>query len=81
MKLVFSVRERRGNAMVTTEIGSGPTLPSVFCRRRHAGGATRRYILALAVLVLMVAAPGHARAGGPERQLTWGVHISLAPTW
>src|SRR5262249_52776747 len=27
------------------------------------------------------AAPGMACAAGPQEQLTWGVHISLAPTW
>jgi peptide/nickel transport system substrate-binding protein len=32
-------------------------------------------------LALMVAAPGIARASGAEGQLTWGVHVSLAPTW
>ena len=26
-------------------------------------------------------APGIARAAAPEGQLTWGVHVSLAPTW
>src|SRR6266850_1168887 len=30
---------------------------------------------------LVAGATGRARAGGPEGQLTWGVHISLAPTW
>jgi peptide/nickel transport system substrate-binding protein len=29
----------------------------------------------------MVCAADRALAGGPEGQLTWGVHISLAPTW
>ena len=43
-------------------------------------GVTRREALALAALGLVAAAPGAARAG-PEGQLTWGVHISLAPTW
>src|SRR5262245_58845503 len=31
-------------------------------------------------LVLVAAGPSPARAA-PEGQLTWGVHISLAPTW
>jgi peptide/nickel transport system substrate-binding protein len=44
-------------------------------------GVTRREALALAALGLVAAAPGAARAAGPEGQLTWGVHISLAPTW
>src|SRR2546425_6592154 len=37
----------------------------------------RRAACALLVL-LAVAAPA---AAAPEGQLTWGVHISLAPTW
>ncbi len=36
--------------------------------------------LALAAVALAVANPGPARAA-PEGQLTWAVHISLAPTW
>jgi peptide/nickel transport system substrate-binding protein len=38
-------------------------------------------ILALVTIGLLVGAPCSARATGPEGQLTWGVHISLAPTW
>ena len=49
------------------------------CRARSA--TARRHILALVALALTVAAPGPARAAGPEGQLTWGVHVSLAPTW
>src|SRR5712671_3160474 len=42
---------------------------------------TRRHVLALAALGLSVGVPGAAVAAGPEGQLTWAVHISLAPTW
>jgi peptide/nickel transport system substrate-binding protein len=42
---------------------------------------TRRDVLALAALGLVAAAPGAAMGAGPQGQLTWGVHISLAPTW
>src|SRR3954466_10391102 len=42
---------------------------------------TRRHVLALAALGLSVGVPGAAVAAGAEGQLTWGVHISLAPTW
>ena len=42
---------------------------------------TRRHVLALAALGLTVGIPGAPVAAGPEGQLTWGVHISLAPTW
>src|SRR6516162_3637251 len=44
-------------------------------------GITRREALALAALGLVAIAPGAARGGGRDEQLTWGVHISLAPTW
>jgi len=72
--------------MATMRVGSVPALSSIFCRGKPRYGAshtdtTRRYALALAVLALMVGVPGSARAAGPEGQLTWGVHISLAPTW
>ena len=34
------------------------------------------------VLVLMIAALGPVvAAAAPEGQMTWGIHISLAPTW
>jgi peptide/nickel transport system substrate-binding protein len=36
--------------------------------------------LSLAALALVAASPSPARAA-PEGQLTWAVHISLAPTW
>ena len=51
---------------------------------------TRRDILALTALggVAGVAQPSLAAARGsafaaglPEGQLTWGIHVSLAPTW
>src|SRR5262245_15994334 len=45
-------------------------------------GVTRREALVFtAAGVAAVAAPGVGRAAGPQGQLTWGVHISLAPTW
>src|SRR5437660_6553370 len=42
---------------------------------------TRREVIALAALGLIGGAPGFARAGDPQGQLTWGVHVSLAPIW
>src|SRR6202048_1387221 len=42
---------------------------------------TRREVIALAALGLLGGAPGSARADGPEGQLIWGVHVSLAPIW
>jgi peptide/nickel transport system substrate-binding protein len=43
---------------------------------------TRRELLGLTALGLLGGGIGAARAAGvPEGQLTWGVHISLAPIW
>ena len=42
---------------------------------------SRRDVFALAALGLVAAAPGSAIAAGPDGQLTWGVHVSLAPVW
>jgi peptide/nickel transport system substrate-binding protein len=42
---------------------------------------TRRDLLALAALGLATAVSVPAGAAGPETQMIWGVHISLAPTW
>ena len=41
----------------------------------------RRDILAAAVLAAAGGIPAIARAAAPQGQLTWGVHVSLAPTW
>ena len=59
---------------------------SILCRGTRSRGAsraakTRGHILALVALALTIASPFPARATGPEGQLTWGVHVSLAPTW
>jgi peptide/nickel transport system substrate-binding protein len=51
-------------------------------RRDKVAAPTRRDVLALAAaLGLGGAASGRALAAGPDGQLTWGVHISLAPVW
>src|SRR5204862_403054 len=42
---------------------------------------SRRDLLALAVLGLASSASRGALAAAPQGQLTWGVHVSLAPTW
>jgi peptide/nickel transport system substrate-binding protein len=42
---------------------------------------TRRSAVAILALALAAGSPGPAGAAGPEGQLTWGVHVSLAPTW
>src|SRR5438876_11761882 len=38
------------------------------------------FLAALLLLATLTVAPSPA-AGGPEGRMTWGVHISLAPTW
>jgi peptide/nickel transport system substrate-binding protein len=38
-------------------------------------------LVALTALCCVLAWPGAVPAAGPEGQLTWAVHISLAPTW
>ena len=42
---------------------------------------TRRHAIALFALALLVGAHEPANAVGADGQLTWGVHVSLAPTW
>src|SRR5437868_13188439 len=42
---------------------------------------SRRDLLALAVLGLASSASRVALGAAPKGQLTWGVHVSLAPTW
>jgi peptide/nickel transport system substrate-binding protein len=49
-------------------------------RRRRLEIALRRWSAALLALALTFGA-GAARAGEPQGQLTWGVHVTLAPTW
>jgi peptide/nickel transport system substrate-binding protein len=56
-------------------------------REGHANrsGLTRRDILALtaagAAATATTSAPYKVLAAAPQGQLTWGVHVSLAPTW
>ena len=42
---------------------------------------TRREVLATAALGALAGVPGSASADAAAGQLTWGVHISLAPVW
>ena len=46
-----------------------------------ASAVSRRELLALAALGLVAGAPALALAAGPQGELTWGIHVSLAPTW
>src|SRR5512137_1629279 len=49
--------------------------------RASGAGIARRDLLAVGALAVAAGFPGVARAVAPQGQLTWGVHISLAPTW
>ena len=42
---------------------------------------TRRNLIALSTLGIVATGQHTALAASPEGQLTWAVHISLAPTW
>src|SRR3954454_15628573 len=44
-----------------------------------AAGINRRQLLLLSAFGLAAGAP--ALAATPQGELTWGVHVSLAPTW
>ncbi len=54
------------------------TEPSFLANRLR---LTRREVLAAGAAGLVAGAPGFARAAAPQGQLSWGVHITLAPTW
>src|SRR4030095_15386136 len=61
-------------------------LPRTPDRETPAQGAAiapinRRQLLALGGLALLAARVDDALAAGPEGQLVWGVHVSLAHTW
>jgi peptide/nickel transport system substrate-binding protein len=50
--------------------------------KRNDSSITRRDVLAGTALgAAAFAAPRLAFAGGPQGELTWAIHISLAPTW
>jgi peptide/nickel transport system substrate-binding protein len=58
----------------------------LFYRGRSGGGVnkaqmTRREVFALAAAGLIAGGPRLAGAAGPQGQLSWGIHVSLAPTW
>jgi peptide/nickel transport system substrate-binding protein len=44
-------------------------------------GMTRRDLLAATAIGLAAGAPAIARAAAAQDQLTYGIHVSLAPTW
>jgi peptide/nickel transport system substrate-binding protein len=50
-------------------------------KQRRLQIALRLSCAVVLAFALMIGAGRSPRAGGPQGQLTWGVHISLAPTW
>src|SRR5262245_37338094 len=42
---------------------------------------TRGIGAAVVVFLLLLLAGGAPAAAGPDGQITWGIHVSLAPTW
>src|SRR5690348_14307453 len=60
---------------------SGPNNANKHRSGLIAQNLTRRDLLALAALGLATAISAPAGAAGPEAEMIWGVHISLAPTW
>jgi peptide/nickel transport system substrate-binding protein len=42
---------------------------------------TRRSLLTMAAVGAATTAPRVSFAAGPRGQLTWAIHVSLAPTW
>src|SRR6266478_5759661 len=49
--------------------------------KENGSGISRRDVLALAALGFATGAPTAVLAATPQGQLTWGAHVSLAPTW
>ena len=64
-----------------TRIGSSDRGGSRNPRDMAPSDLTRRGLLALSALGIAAAGQRAALAASPDGQLTWAVHISLAPTW
>ena len=72
--------------MISQQVGSAAMLSPSSSHRKPWLGAdrlrtARRHVLALVAISLALSAPCTTRAAGPEGQLTWAVHVTLAPTW
>jgi peptide/nickel transport system substrate-binding protein len=72
--------------MTALQVGSVPMFSSLSTRSRLWPCATklptaRRHVLALVAVALVLGVPCSTRAAGREGQLTWAVHVTLAPTW
>src|SRR5262245_31494976 len=49
--------------------------------RTQTGGRSMRSLRLLTCVLLVLLAVAGPAIAAPEGQMTWGVHISLAPTW
>ena len=67
--------------MTSLHVGAVPMLCAKHQRFANKSHTTRRHALALFALAVALGGPCAARAAGPEGQLTWAVHVTLAPTW
>src|SRR5205823_4685456 len=74
-KAPLSNRSRMEQDMASSHGDAGSNAPG-----RNGIHVSRRDIFALAGLAVTAGMPGRLIAA-PQGQLTWGVHISLAPTW
>src|SRR5262245_744404 len=61
--------------MASTRAGAVSAMPVAY------RAPLRRCLMALIAALLIAAGAGPVRATSPANQLTWGVHVSLAPTW
>src|SRR5262249_10529275 len=74
-------------AMGVKRKGNGGVVNSSVYRNRQANlagdrsGMTRRDLMAATALGIVAGGPAIARAAAPQGQLTYGIHVSLAPTW
>jgi peptide/nickel transport system substrate-binding protein len=55
--------------------------PDAARKSSKGGSVSRRDLLALAALGVVAGAPKIATAAAPAGQLTYGIHVSLAPAW
>jgi peptide/nickel transport system substrate-binding protein len=72
--------------MSSRQVAAVPMLASSSSSNKHRPcvnrpNLARRQLLALVATALVLGVPYSTRAAGPEGQLTWAVHVTLAPTW
>jgi peptide/nickel transport system substrate-binding protein len=62
-------------------MGSATRSGGAFTSGTEPGALTRRDVFALSAGALVAGAAGMTQAAEPQGRLTWGIHVSLAPTW